>query len=50
MTKALEWAISRILDVVGKGFYGDVTLKFEDGHLVRIEHKQSEKPPAEARV
>ena len=49
MNKALEWAISRILDIVSKGFYGDVTLKFEDGNLTRIEHKQSEKPPAEAR-
>lgn len=49
MTKALEWAISRILDIVSKGFYGSVTLKFEDGHLVRIEHQRSEKPPEAAR-
>ena len=48
MNKRLQWAIARILDIVTKGFYGSVTLKFEDGHLVRIEHQQSEKPPLEA--
>lgn len=47
MNNRLQWAIARLLDIVTKGFYGQVTFKFEDGNLVRIEHIQSEKPPVE---
>ena len=48
MNKTLQWAISRILDITTGGFFGYVTLRFENGKLVRIEHQSSEKPPAEA--
>lgn len=43
--QALQWAISRILDITAGDFYGSVTLKFEAGKLVRMEHQCSEKPP-----
>ncbi len=47
MSKALQWAIARILDITGgSDYYGSVTLRFEAGNLIRIEHQQSEKPPA----
>ena len=46
MSDLMQWAISRILDITAGEFYGSVTLKFEGGKVVRIEHHQSEKPPA----
>ena len=46
MSKVMQWAISRILDITAGEFYGSVTLKFEAGKLVHFEHQQSEKPPA----
>ncbi len=48
VNKTLQWAISRILDITTGDFFGYVTLRFENGKLVRIEHQSSEKPPAEA--
>lgn len=45
MDRPLQWAISRILDLIAKKFYGDVTLRFEAGKLVHLEHRHSEKPP-----
>jgi hypothetical protein len=48
MDKIMQWALSRILDITTGDFYGSVTLKFEAGKLVRIEHLHSEKPPATA--
>lgn len=45
MNKALQWAISRIMDIVGDDFFGSVTLRFERGKLVHLEHQRSEKPP-----
>lgn len=50
MHKALEWGISRILDIIANKFYGDITLKFENGKLVHLEHRQSEKPPLTAQA
>lgn len=46
MSKVMQWAIARILDIAGADFYGSITLKFEAGQVVRIEHHHSEKPPA----
>jgi len=46
MDKALQWAVARVLDIINGDFYGSVTMKFEAGKLVRIEHQRSEKPPA----
>lgn len=46
MSKTLQWAIARILDITAGNFFGSVTLRFEDGKLIRIEHQHSEKPPA----
>ena len=48
MDNKLQWAISRILDIVKDKFYGSITLKFESGKLTRIEHQHAEQPPAEA--
>ena len=48
MDKPLQWAIGRILDIIANKFYGDITLKFENGKLVHLEYRQSEKPPAAA--
>lgn len=47
MDNKLQWAISRILDIISGNFFGSVTLKFENGKLVRLEHQEAEKPPAE---
>lgn len=46
MSKVMQWAISRILDITAGDFYGSVTLKFEAGKLVRLEHHRNEAPPA----
>ena len=48
MSKVMQWAISRILDITAGEFYGSVTLRFEAGQIVRIESNRSEKPPVEA--
>jgi hypothetical protein len=46
MDKVMQWAIARILDITAGEFFGSVTLRFENGRLVRMEHQRSEKPPA----
>jgi hypothetical protein len=48
MDKVMQWAISRILDISAGGFFGSITLRFENGKPVHLEHHRSEKPPAEA--
>ncbi len=45
MNKVMQWAISRILEITAGDFFGSVTLKFESGKLVRLEHQRNEKPP-----
>ncbi len=45
MSKALQWAIARILDITAGDFFGSIILKFESGKLVRLEHQRNEKPP-----
>ena len=50
MSKTLQWAISRILDITAGSFFGSVTLTFMDGNLVKIDHHRSEKPPIEEAV
>lgn len=45
MNATLQWAVTKILEIAVAGFYGSVTLKFEDGKLVHLDRHESHKPP-----
>jgi hypothetical protein len=45
MHVSIQWAVKRIMDIVNPKFFGTITLRFQNGVLVRLEHDHSEVPP-----
>lgn len=48
MDKSLQWAITRIMDIIHPNFFGSVTLTFQAGKLQFIKTEQTEKPETPA--
>lgn len=47
MNKTVRWVAEMVLGLMGSGFYGSLTLKFEGGKLVNARKEESLKPPAD---
>jgi hypothetical protein len=45
MNQTLQWAVARIMEIVDPAFFGSITLRFQNGVLVRLEQERSEVPP-----
>jgi hypothetical protein len=45
--KELGWLKGQLSSLMLHGFYGKVTLSFEEGHLRRVVKEESLKPPQE---
>lgn len=43
MDERLQWAISKILEIIGNNFYGSITLNFQAGKLVTLKAEESHK-------
>lgn len=48
MDKRIQWAITKILEVVNKDFYGSITLSFQAGSLNHIKTEKTEHPPSKS--
>lgn len=49
ISQSLQWAITKIMEIAKAGFYGSITLKFENGKLVHMDRNESYKPPTDER-
>lgn len=47
MNQRIQWAIKRILEIVNEDFHGKITLSFQAGKLVKLQHEAGELPPCD---